>query len=59
MQYFKGIIEIENLRKKLGISIDKLCLNSGVHKTTYHRIKTNKVSPRVDTLQKLYGSLKQ
>jgi transcriptional regulator with XRE-family HTH domain len=57
MQFFKNISDIEKLRIKKGISIIQLCKNAGVHKSTYHRIRNNQVSPTIDTMQKLLGGL--
>ena len=47
------IKNIENTRKTLGISIAKLCVNTQINESTYHRWKTNHAKPSGKSLEKI------
>lgn len=50
---FISIKNIENTRKTLGISIAKLCVNTRINESTYHRWKSNQIKPSGKSLEKI------
>ena len=57
MEVLDRINDIEARAKEAGITVEKLCADAGVARSTLARIKAGKQSPTFRTIQKLEAAI--